>query len=789
MIINYIRIAFRNLWKQKGFSAINIAGLAMGMTCSLLILLWIREERGMDTFHQNGRDLFYIYERNMLSGKIESWYWTQGPLAEELKKEIPEIKAATAISWPRTHTFSVGDKILKQHGYSAGLDFFSMFSYPLLEGRATDALNTPNSLCISRKMAVDFFGSPAAAIGKTVRYENKKDFTIKAVFEDPSARVSERFNYIISWSAYIEEESWAKDWESVDPRTCIQIRPDADPLMVEKKMKFMLDKFDTELKGSNRIELGIQQFDQYYLHSAFKNGYPAGGRIEYVRLFSLVAVFILIIACINFMNLTTARSVKRAKEIGVRKVMGALRILLIRQFIGEAVMMASISMIIAGMLTSLSLPSFNQLTGKEIVLPLNQPAFWLSIGGLTVLTGLISGSYPAFFLSAFNPIQVLKGTMKSGPRAVLFRKGLVVFQFVLSIVLIISTILITRQIHFVQTANIGYNRENLLYIPIEGKLSDKLDVFNTEALKIPGVMGVSALTENPTEMNNGTLSVGWPGKDPNDHVRFIHDAVGRDFFGTMKLQLIAGRGFRSDGSFDSLGCIVNETAIALMGLKNPIGKTVYQGNTPVHIVGVVKDFHFRSLHDPIQPLILGMGKNNWFSTILVRTEAGKTKTALEGLKNLCKQLNPQNPFSYQFSDEEYAKLYKSDEVTGRLSLLFAGLAILISCMGLLGLSIFTASQRVKEIGVRKVLGASVASLFALLSKEFLVLVGLAFAIATPLGWWAMDHWLENFAYRESIPWWVFGISGLLAMLVALVTICIQAYKSARANPINSLRAE
>jgi putative ABC transport system permease protein len=792
VIKNYLIVAFRNLWKHKGFSVINIAGLALGMTCSLLILLWVQDERGVDAFHQNGKNLYYIYERYHLGGKIETWYWTQGPLAEELKKQIPEIKAGTPFSWPTISTFSVGDKILKQDGFSAGNDFFPMFSYPLLEGRAADALNTPNSISISRKMAADFFGSPADAIGKTVRYENKKDFTVKAVFEDQPSRVSTPFNYIISWSAYLEDNSWAKDYGSVDPRTVIQLRAGSDPKLVENKIKYILDKFNTELGKDNRIELGLQKFDQYYLHSEFKNGYPAGGRIVYVQLFSLVAIFILLIACINFMNLTTARSVKRAREIAVRKVMGALRSLLIPQFIGEAVLMAIIAMTAALILASLALPAFNQLTGKQVHIPFAQFSFWISILGLCFLTGIFSGSYPAFFLSAFNPIQVLKGTLKSGTGAVWFRKGLVVFQFVLSIILIISTILISRQIRYVQTADIGYNRENLLYIPIEGNLTNKLDVFNTEANKLPGVKNVSELTEAPTEMNNGTLSVGWSGKDPLETVRFIQDEIGPDFMRTMNLKLAAGKEFPSDGTFDSVGCIVNETAVKLMGYKDPVGKPVFRGKYRCQIVGVVKDFHFRSLHDPIQPLILGMGnsgKNNRYSAILIRTGAGKTKTALEGLKKLCNELNPAFPFSYKFSDEEYAKLYKSDEVIGNLSVIFAILAIFISCLGLLGLSIFTASQRVKEIGVRKVLGASMASLFTLLSGEFMLLVGLAFAIAAPLGWWAMDNWLNNFAYRTPMPWWIFGIAGLLAMFIALATVCVQALKSANANPVNSLRSE
>ena len=364
MIKNYIKIAFRNLWKQKGFSAINILGLSLGMACSLLILLWVRDEKSVDAFHQNGNNLYYIYERNHLGGKIESWYWTQGPLAEELKKEIPEIKAATPFSWPSMSTFTVGDKIVKQNGYSADSDFFSMFSYPLIEGRATDALNSPNSISISRKMAADFFGAPAAAIGKTIRYENKKDFTVKAVFEDLPSQVSTPFDYIISWTAYLEENGWAKGYGSVDPRTVIQLREGAKADVVEKKIKFILDKFDTELGKDNRIELGLQKFDQYYLHSEFKNGYPVTGRIIYVQLFSLVAIFILLIACINFMNLTTARSMKRAREIGVRKVMGALRSVLIPQFIGEAVLMATIAMTGALILASTCITGLQSTNGK-----------------------------------------------------------------------------------------------------------------------------------------------------------------------------------------------------------------------------------------------------------------------------------------------------------------------------------------------------------------------------------------------------------------------------------------
>ena len=789
MLKNYLRIAFRNLLKQKGFSFINITGLALGLACSLMIMLWVRDERGIDAFHKNGKDLYFVYERNYMGGKVDSWYWTQGPLAKELKKDFPEIKAGTPLSWPRTRNFAAGEKVLKEDGFCADVDFFSMFSYPILEGSARDALNSPTSIAISKKMATDLFGSPAAAIGKTIRYENKKDFSVKAVFDDMAARVSTSFDYIIPWSAYVEEEQWANDWGSVDPRTVIQLRADANPQQVKEKMKNLLNKMQTERNDVMKIELDLQKYDEYYLHNEFQNGYLAGGRIQFVRLFSLVALFILVIACINFMSLTTAQSVKRAREIGVRKVMGAERKLLIRQFIGEAILITFVAMVFALVLTAIGLPAFNQLTGKQIIIPFSQISFWLVLLGLCLLTGIFSGSYPAIFLSSFNPVQVLKGTVKSTGGAVLFRKGLVVFQFFLSIVLIISTILISRQVNFIRQADIGYNRENLLYIPIEGELGKKLDVFNTTAAKIPGVMSISALTEAPTQMENGSLSVGWTGKDPKQIVRFIHDGISPGFFQTMKMKLVEGTPFPNDGSFDSLGCILNETAVKLMGYKDPIGKPVFMGNMKMNIRGVVKDFHFHSLHDRIIPLLLHMGKSEWFSTILVRVDGTKTRTAIADLKKLCGELNPAFPFSYKFSDEEYEKLYKSDEVTGNLSVIFAVLAIIISCLGLFGLSIFTASQRVKEMGVRKVLGASVPSLFLLLSNEFLLLVGIAFAISVPAGWWAMDRWLSGYAYRISIPWWIFAIAGVIAMAIALTTVCYQALKSARTNPVKSLRSE
>jgi len=790
MLKNYIKTAIRNLRKQPGFTFINLAGLALGIACSLLILLWVQDERGVDAFHAKGRRLYYVYERNYMGGKLQTWYWTQGPLAEELKKEIPEVEAATPMSWSNTNNFSVGGKILKEDGFAAGADYFSMFSYPLVEGNAMDALSSPDALAISRKMAIAFFGSPAAAIGKAIKYENRRNFTVKAVFEDLTSAVSSPANYIMSWSGYVKDNEWAKRWGAVDPRTVILLKPGADEAKVEKKISHLTDPFNTEVKDI-RIELGLQRFSDYYLHNEFRDGVPKEGRIAYVRLFSLVALFILVIACINFMNLTTARSVRRAKEIGVRKVMGAARSRLIRQFLAEAIFMAMLAAVIALALTSVLLPAFNALTGKEITLPLKKPDLWIGMTGITLLTGLLSGSYPALYLSGFSPIRVLKAALPSGTRGDrVFRQGLVVFQFVLSIILILSTILITRQIDFMKNARLGYDRENLLYIPIEGDLGKKLDVFRTEANALPGIQNVTMLSSSPTVMTDGILSLNWDGKDPAEHDRFIQESIGPGFLKTMKIALSAGRDFDLAAyPTDSSGVIINETAASLMGYKHPVGRVIYSGSYKAHIVGVVKDFHFQSLHDKIMPLVLEPGRIDRYSHILVRTQAGKTQTALAGLRQLCTQLNPAFPFTYQFSDLEYARLYRSEDVTGRLSIVFAALAIVISCLGLLGLSLFTAEQRVREIGIRKVLGASVGSLFGLLSKNFMTLVGLSFLAGAPLGWWAMHQWLAGFAYQTNIPWWAFLITGAAVVTVALVTVCWQTLRAANANPVKSLRSE
>jgi len=548
-----------------------------------------------------------------------------------------------------------------------------------------------------------------------------------------------------------------------------------------------LDKDET--KGTFTQELSMQRFDEVYLHSNFKEGKIDGGRIEYVHLFSIIAVFILLIACINFMNLTTARSVKRAKEIGVRKVVGAVRGVLIRQFISESLLLTSMAVIVSLFILVALLPLFNQVTQKQIELPFHQLQFWVQLLAITLITGVISGSYPALFLSSFNPVKVLKGTLKLDSGTTLFRKGLVVFQFVLSIVLIIGTIIISRQITYIQSINLGFDRENLVYVPLEGNLIKNYEVFKDEALKMPGIKSITRSSSPPTQMTSSTVGVEWEGKMPGTSISFSDAIVGYDFTNTVKLKMAAGRDFSRSFATDSDAYIINETAAKRLGYPDPIGRSLTMWGTKGKIIGVVKDFHSSSLHDQIKPLILRNGENMDSGIALVRTMPGKTKEAIASLQTLARQLNPDFQFTYTFSDDEYNKLYNNEQIVSKLSDSFAFLAIFISCLGLLGLAMFTAEQRLKEIGIRKVLGASVGSLFALLSSEFLILVIIALVIATPVAWYGMNAWLQNFAYHAPIQWWVFALSGGLILLIALATVSFQAVKAALVNPIKSLRSE
>ncbi len=792
MIKNYLKIAWRNLVRNKAFSTINILGLALGLACSLLIMLWVQDERSVDGFHKNGEQLYQVYERNYYDGKIDAGYSTQGLLAEELKKTIPEVQYAAGFEYaspPGTqNNFEAGDKVSKMRGMFAGSDFFSMFSYSLLQGNAESALNSPAGIAVSKKMAEYFFKSVDEAIGKTIRFENKEDLQVTAVFENLPANSSQQFDFVRSWTDFVRQNAWVNNWGNTSPATFVQLHKEADPVKVEASIKDFIYRYQQK-DNSFRTELALQSYSEKYLHSTFKNGYIDGGRIEYVRLFSIVAIFILLIACINFMYLATARSAKRAKEVGVRKVIGARRSALIGQFAGEALLLTFFSVTIAVILAAILLPLFNNLTGKQLALPVAQPGFWVMIVGLLVVTAFVAGSYPALFLSSLNPVRVLKGSMKFTWGATFFRKGLVVFQFALSIILIVGMIVIYRQMDYIQTKNIGYSRENLIYVPIEGDLVKNYDLFKHQVSKETGILSVSKMRNSPTVIEHHTGSIEWPGKAADLNVSFADAVVGYDFVKTMKLTLKEGRDFSQDFGTDSASFMLNETAVKKIGFQNPLGQTMSWGNRRGKVIGVLQDFHFNSIHQDIEPLIIRLDENWSWGTILLRTKAGETKQAIAALEKICKSLNPKFPFTYQFSDQEYDKLYRSEQVVSKLSNIFAFLAIFISCLGLFGLATFTAEQRTKEIGVRKVLGASVPNIVSLLSSGFLKPVAIAMFIAFPVAWYVMNNWLQDFAYKIDIEWWMFGIAGLLTIGIALLTVSYQSIRAALSNPVKSLRTE
>lgn len=789
MFQNYFKTAWRNLWKNKAFSLINIMGLALGVTCGLVIMLWVADEYGVDGFHKNGERLYSVYIQQFHSDGVDAYYGGSGMLAAEMKRVLPEVQYAVNMDWDNLNTFEANHKILKQNGLHAGEDFFKLFSYPLLEGNATSALKNPDAISISKKMAEAFFGSAAAAFGQTIRFQNTKQFTITAVFDDFPQNSTMQFDYLINYQD-IAAEDWVKDWGNSGQPCYILLRQGTDAKAFAAKIARFLDTYDQDQNEHSYKRLGIQNYGEVYLHSHFdKSGNISGGKIQYVQLFTLVAVFILLIACINFMNLTTARSVKRAKEIGIRKAIGAVRWALIRQFIGEAWLIVGLAVLVSFLLVPLALPYFNQLTGKAIPLPFGSLNFWLSIITLVALTGIIAGSYPALYLSSFKPVSVLKGVSKFSSSAVWFRKGLVVFQFMLSIVLIVGTIVVNKQVKYIQTTNLGYDKENLLLVPLEGDLIEQYPLFKNQLLNQPGIKDVTRTTDNLVQILNGTTGVEWQGKDPNRDSEFAHAAIGYDFVKTMRLELAQGRDFSKDFATDSVGYLLNESAAKIIGFQNPVGQALTLWGNPGTIIGVLKDFHFNSMHEQIRPMILRYGENTEWGRALVRTEPGQTQAALASLEKVCKALNPKFPFTYQFSDEEYAKLYQSEQVVSKLANYFAFLGIFISCLGLLGLVTFTAEQRTKEIGVRKVLGASVSSVVALLSTDFLKLVFIALLIASPLAYYLMQRWLADFAYRINMEWWMFVLAGLLAVGIALLTVSYQSIKAALMNPVKSLRSE
>ena len=786
MFKNYFKIAWRNLIKNKTFSLINILGLSLGMACSLLIMLWVKDELKMDRFHENDSRLFYVMENQHYSGAINTYASTPALLAENITKDIPEIEKASQLLWETQPVFKVGDTFDNEKGRYVQADFLSMFSFKLSEGEPKTALNRPDGVVISKKLADKYFKG-VDAMGKTIRIDNKEDKIVTGILDEIPSNSSMKFDFLMSFDQWKKDQKWAQEWGNNGPQCVVLLSKNASPEKVSEKIR---DYIKTKNKGSN-VELFLINYGNTYLYSKWDAGKQNGGRIEYVRLFTIVAIFILVIACINFMNLATARSVKRAKEVGLRKVVGAYRTSLIGQFMGESILITFLALLFAMIIVLIMLPSFNELTEKNLTFDITSPYLISLLLGLTVITGLIAGSYPALFMSSLNPVMVLKGALKFKPSAAYFRQGLVVFQFGLSILLILSMIVIYRQIEYIQTKNLGFERENLMYIPdVEKSMETNFASFKQALENEPGIKSVSLSQANPLNYGSSTMGVTWPGKDTTQELLFNVNPAGYDFVKTMGIKLVDGRDFSPSYGMDSTNYLVNQAAAKKMGYKDPVGKELTLWGKKGKIIGLMQDFHIGSLHVAIEPLIIGLqAKNSTYGAAIIRTEAGKTKQAVASVEEVFKRFNPAFPLKYQFADQEFGKQYKSEKVVSNLSGYFAFLAIFISCLGLFGLAAFTAEQRTKEIGVRKVLGASVTNLVGMLSADFVKLVAIAALIAFPISWYFLKGWLEEYAYRIEIQWWYFLIAGIAALLIALATVSFQAIKAALMNPVKSLKSE
>jgi len=785
MLRNYLKIAWRNIAKSKTFSFINVLGLALGMTCSLLILLWVQDERSVNRFHANGPRIYQVLENQQWTGNdISTTPATPGPLAPALVAEVPEVEKAVKITWEEERLLALGQKAYKEKGRIAGPDLFQIFTFPFLHGNAKTAILEPTSIVISEKVALKLFGK-TDVLGRMIRLDNKEDRKITGVMQNIPETSSLKFDFVLPLEPFEKENQWITKWDNNGIRTFALLHANADVNRVNAKILDFVHQHD---KNVTTIKTFLFPFEDSYLYSKFTNGKPDGGRIDYVRLFTIVAIFILIIACINFMNLATARSAKRAKEVGIRKVVGAERSFLIGQFIGEAVLTAGMALIFAVLLVQVLLPVFNTLTEKQISIEYGNPYYWLTLLGLALLTGIVSGSYPALFLSSLQPVKILKGTLRFKSGAVLFRQGLVVFQFALSLLLIIGTLIAGRQVDYIRTKNLGLDRENVVYMALEGDLPKRFDVFKQELLQSPGIQSVTSSGSDPLAIGNSTIGVEWKGKDPADKTLFTQMPVSYDFINTMKIKLLDGRDFSKNVVTDSTNYLVNEEAARRMGMKSPVGQDLKFWGKSGKIIGLMKNFHLNSLRVAIEPLILRLD-TTYNSTVIIRTRPGDIEKAIASMQALSKKHNPAYPFAYEFADESFEKQYTSETLIGKLANYFAILAIFIACLGLFGLAMFTAEQRTKEIGVRKVLGASIPSIVTLLSKDFLRLVLIAIVIATPIAWYSMSQWLQDFKYRIDIEWWMFMGAGLLAIAIALLTVSFQSIKAALMDPVKSLRTE
>ncbi|HWK02616.1 MAG TPA: ABC transporter permease [Puia sp.] len=801
---NHFKSSFRNLARNKSFSLINISGLAIGMASAIIILLWIQLQLSYDQFHKNKDRIYQLYNRIELDGKIQCWGATPMVMAPILKSSYPQVEETARLNW--VGAFTLGEGHLQTQGYITDPGFLKIFSFPLVAGDPNTALNAQHAIVLTEKMARKLFGT-TQVLGRTLRVDSNAHFTVTGVLKDlPDNTEFNSFEYLIPWS-YMKEVHWETSaWGNNYIRTYVLLKPGVSEKTANEQFRTIIQTHSDGLKN----EIFVHPMRKWWLYSEFKDGRIAGGQIETVRLFGVIAGFILLIACINYMNLSTARSQKRAREVGIRKVIGAAKASLIRQFMSESILISFLAGILALLILQPGLQALNRITEPKMTVPYTHLYFWAATLGFILLTGIVAGSYPAFYLSGFRPMSVLKGNFKGGhalenfvgsasPRSFLVRnlrsprlprKVLVVFQFTFAIILITCTVIIYRQIGYSRGRDLGYDRDNLFFVYIKGDIKKNYPLIKEELMQSGAITSITRTNSPITDIWTTEDSYEWAGKDPKARYIFYSFLADNHFARTMGLNILAGRDISADRyPEDSAAVLLNESAAKLTGLKNPIGETISNHGRKWRIVGVVNDFIPGSPYDPIEPIII-RGPDQGFGTVSFKLNEKNSRSAnLKKIGGIFKKYNPDYVFDYKVVEDVYAESFRGAKQIEILAAVFSGLTIFISCLGLFALAAYMAENRIKEIGVRKVLGASVSGIATLLSKDFLKLVLISFVIASPLAGWAMYTWLQNFPYHIRISWWIFALTGLLTVLITLATVSSQAIRAALTNPADSLRTE
>ena len=789
MLRHNFLLAFRNFQRHRGTFFINLVGLSSGLACALLIFLWVNDELSVDKFHEKGAHLFQLLEQGETSEGVWVGEHTSGLLAETLAEEIPEVEYAVATRLREEGiTLSIDDKYTQASALFASEDFFQAFSFDLTQGSRDRVLEDKNAIVISEALAMKLFNTTENIIGRTVNFQDDQPLRVAGIVADVPANSSLQFDFVLSFEKFKELEPNALDWNFNTTKVYVVLTETANPLAFERKIADFLQG-----RRENSIStLFARPFSDGYLYGNYENGKQIRGRIEYVRLFSIIAIFILLIACINFMNLATAKASRRAKEIGVKKAIGAKRETLIFQYLSESMLMASAALLVAILLVLLFLPQFNEITGKQLDLPFTGVLIG-SVLGIVAFTGLVAGSYPALYLSGLNPLTMMRGhtsgTSRNAAKGQWARKGLVVFQFALSVLLIVSVVVVYQQIDFVQTKNLGYEKDNTLYFDTEGRVSEQLETFLSELRGVPGVVNAAGIGQSIVDGTNSFTIDNWKGKPEGvDFPSFEMRPVTYGLLETLGIKMAIGRTFSSAFGSEDAKIIFNRAAIDMMGLDDPIGEVISIGQTELEIIGVTENFHFRSLHEEVGPLFFVL-RPSWTHQVVAKVEVGKERETIDRLQEFYQAYNPGYSFNYQFLDEDYQALYAAEQRVATLSKYFAGIAILISCLGLFGLAAFTAERRLKEIGIRKILGASSFSIVRLLSGDFTRMVLVAIFIALPISYFVAQRWLQDFAFSIDLEWWYFAGAGLVALLVAWFTVGLQTVKAARVNPVECLKDE